>query len=512
MAFGLLRRRRTVPAKDGASWPHVVIIGGGFAGANAVLGLRDTRVRVTLIDRNMYKTFQPLLYQVATAGLNPGDVTMMLRSLSLTVPNMRYRQGEVVGVDPTARTVRIDGGEERLTEIPYDYLVLAGGATTTFFGTPGAEEHAMPMYTRSQALAIRERLFSELERASREAPATLATDPAAVGTAAAAASALGAAPSPAGASSTGNDGADGRRATAGHRHTFTQNRTVDRLHVSVVGGGPTGVEIAGALADFRQQELDILYPEMDPGTLQVTLVQRGTELIKEFRPSFRAYAARELRSRGVELRLGHGVKSVGYDHIELDDGTILESDITIWAAGVAIPESVTAWGFPQDRRGRIDVDETLQVKGFPGVYAAGDMAGGDNAQPQLAQPAIQTGSWVAKMIHADVTGGPKRPFRYVNLGTMATIGRRAAIAEIPHFPDLSGSVGWMAWMGVHVGKLLGHRNRRAVAMNLLSLYGGTRATHQPNPVIGEVDSISAARRFRAEAANRRFGEGAGGAL
>jgi len=454
--LSLFGRRPIVPAKDGASWPHVVILGGGFAGANAVLGLRDTRVRVTLVDRNVYKTFQPLLYQVATAGLNPGDVTMFLRGLSLKVPNMRYQQGEILGVNPQEKYVCIDGGGAGEQKLHYDYLVIANGATTTYFGTPGAEEHAMPMYTRSQALAIRDRVFSELERASRQ-------------------------------------------------------RGSDRLNVSIVGGGPTGVEIAGALADFRQQELDILYPEMDPGTLQITLLQRGTELIKEFRESFRQYAADELRDRGVTLCLGHGVKSVGYDHVVLDDDSVLESDITIWAAGVGVPDMVKDWGLPQNKRGRILVDDTLQVQGFPGVYAAGDIAAQDDELPQLAQPAIQMGQAVARSITADVRGVPAKPFRYLDLGTMATIGRHAAIAEIPHFPDLSGSVGWMAWLGVHVGKLLGHRNQRAVAMNLLSLYSGTRATHQPNPVVGEVDSLKAARQFEEAARQRRFGEGAQGA-
>ncbi|MFC0676113.1 NAD(P)/FAD-dependent oxidoreductase [Brachybacterium hainanense] len=451
-----LGRRPTVPAKDGASWPHVVILGGGFAGANAVLGLRDTRVRVTLVDRNVYKTFQPLLYQVATAGLNPGDVTMFLRSLSLKVPNMRYRQGEIVGVDPERKVVRLDGGTSGEQELSYDYLVIANGATTTYFGTPGAEEHAMPMYTRSQALAIRDRVFSELERTSRVCDS-------------------------------------------------------DRLHISIVGGGPTGVEIAGALADFRQQELDILYPEMDRSTLQITLLQRGTELIKEFRESFREYAADELRARGVTLALGHGVKSVGYDHVVLDDDSVLESDITIWAAGVAVPDMVRTWGLPQNKRGRILVDENLQVQGFPGIYAAGDIAAQDEELPQLAQPAIQMGQAVARSITADIQGTRPRRFRYLDLGTMATIGRHAAVAEIPHFPDLSGAVGWMAWLGVHVGKLLGHRNQRAVAMNLISLYSGTRRTHQPNPVVGEVDSIRASRLFEERAPERLFGENAGSA-
>lgn len=464
MVLGITRRRRAVPAKDGASWPHVVIVGGGFAGANAVLGLRDARVRVTLIDRNVYKTFQPLLYQVATAGLNPGDVTMFLRGLSLTVPNMRYRQGEVTGVDPERRVVSIQGGGDRVVEMDYDYLVLAGGATTTFFGTKGAEEHAMPMYTRSQALAIRDRVFAELERSSRESAAAH---------------------------------------SAGKRFE-------DRLHVAVVGGGPTGVEIAGALADFRKQELDILYPEMDPGTLQITLIQRGEELIKEFRPSFRQYAAQELEERGVTLALGQGVEEVGYDFVRLADDRVLEADITIWAAGVGIPDEVAEWGLPQDKRGRIAVDEHLQVVGHPGVYAAGDMAGGEHALPQLARPAVESGKHVAKMIAAEVSGKPRTPFRYRNPGTMATIGRHAAIAEIPHFPDLSGSVGWAAWLAVHVGQLLGHRNQRAVSMNLLSLYGGTRATHQPNPVVGEVNSFAAARAFEEHSTDRKFGEGAKG--
>ena len=458
MMLPFLSRRPTVPAKDGASWPHVVIVGGGFAGANAVLGLRDSRVRVTLIDRNVYKTFQPLLYQVATAGLNPGDVTMFLRGLSLKVPNMRYRQGEVVGVDPERKIVTLNEGQRGDQELSYDYLVLAGGATTTYFGTPGAEEHAMPMYTRAQALAIRDRVFSELERSSREAW-----------------------------------------------------RTHDKLHVCIVGGGPTGVEIAGALADFRMQELDILYPEMDTGTLQVTVLQRGDELLKEFSDKYRQYAADELRDRGVTLRLGHGVKEVGYDHVVLDDDSILESDITIWAAGVAVPDAVSEWGLPQDKRGRLAVDDHLQVKGFPGVYAAGDIAAQDEPLPQLAQPAIQTGAAVARSIAADVKGKARPTFSYTNLGTMATIGRHAAIAEIPFLGGLSGSMGWAAWLGVHITKMLGHRNQRAVAMNLLSLYGGSRATHQPNPVVGEVDSLRAARIFEEQARNRLFGLNAGAA-
>ncbi|MDO5662533.1 MAG: NAD(P)/FAD-dependent oxidoreductase [Brachybacterium sp.] len=449
--------RRTIPAADGESWPHVLILGGGFAGANAVLGLRDARVRVTLVDRHVYKVFQPLLYQVATAGLNSGDVTMVLRSLSLQATNMRYLQGEVVDIDAAHDCVRIDRGGQDPEVLTYDYLVIANGATTTFFGTPGAEEFSLPMYTRAQALAIRNRIFAELERTSSVAE-------------------------------------------------------VDRLCVSVVGGGPTGVEIAGALADFRTAELDILYPELPPGALQISVIQRGPDLLKEFDQEIRDYAAETLEDRGVILRRGKGVKSVGYDYVELDDGEIVESDVTIWAAGVAIDERVARWNLPQTERGRLQVDDHLQVTGIPNVFAAGDIAAGPTPLPQLAQPAIQEGRHVAKEIAARVAGRHhEKPFRYKDLGTMATIGRRAAVADIPWLPiDLTGTLGWIGWMGVHVSKLLGRRNRRAVTMNLLSLYAGTRSTRQPNPVMGDVDSIAAAHAFDRHAEDRKFGPGARG--
>lgn len=312
----------------------------------------------------------------------------------------------------------------------------------------------MPMYTRSQALAIRDRIFAELERTSREGDS-------------------------------------------------------DKLHVSIVGGGPTGVEIAGALADFRRQELDILYPEMDPGTLRIRLVQRGDELIKEFAPQFRGYAVHELEARGVELCLGHGVAEVGYDFVGLDDGTVLESDITVWAAGISPDKNLSTWGLPQVKGGRFQVDPDLQVTGVPGVFAAGDVAAQPDPLPQLAQPAIQSGRHVARMIDADVTGRPERrkPFEYTDLGTMATIGRRAAIAVIPHTPGLTGTAGWFAWLGVHVAKLIGQRNRRAVTMNLLTLYSGTRSTHQPNPVVGDVDSVAAEAAFEDACSQRHFGPG-----
>ncbi|MGQ4509843.1 NAD(P)/FAD-dependent oxidoreductase [Dermabacteraceae bacterium P13077] len=420
--------RPKAPGKAGA-WPHVVVLGGGFAGVGTVRALRRERVQVTLVDRNVYKTFQPLLFQVATAGLNPGDVTMSLRSFSLRSPNLRFWQGNVVGIDHEAREVLMADG----AHMPYDHLVIASGATTNFFGTPGAAENAMPMYTRVQAVAIRDRIFQELERAARRS--------------------------------------DGRR-----------------LRVSIVGGGPTGVEIAGALADFRAQELDILYPEIDPGTLEITLLQRGKELLKPYRAGSRRYAAKELEKRGVTLRLGLGVEEVGERSIKLADGSSVPSDITIWAAGVGVDEAVANWGLPQGKGGRVETDEYLRVKGLKNTYAAGDIALTPEPLPQLAQPALQQGAWVGENIARELRGEPAEPFTYKNLGIMATIGRRAALAEMPGLPTLSGSVGWLAWILVHVKAMLGHRNRKAVMSNLISLYGGTRSSHQPNPILGDIRS------------------------
>lgn len=415
-----------VPEVAGAPVPHVVVVGGGFAGANTVRQLRNVPVKVTLIDRNLYKTFQPLLYQVASAGLNPGDVTMFLRGLRLKQPNMRFRQGTLNGVDTDAKVITLEDG----TRMRYDHLVLAAGAETNFFGTPGAREHAMPMYTREQALAIRDRIFEELERSTRE-------------------------------------------------------ESDDRLCITIVGGGPTGVEIAGALADFIEQDLDVLYPELPRGLVEISVVQRS-EILKEFRPSFRKYAKRELEDRNVVVRLGHGVTEVGEDWVELDDGERYESDITIWGAGVGVADQVEQWGLPQSKRGRILTDEHCRVRGLEGVYAAGDIASLPKELPQLAQPAKQTGEHVAAVIANAVLGTRVKKFRYRNLGIMATIGRHAAIAEIPKFPDFSGSIGWVMWIAVHIRAMIGHRNRRAVAMNLVSLYLGFQHSHQPNPIVGDV--------------------------
>lgn len=440
--------------------PHVVIIGGGFAGVNAARALAKAPVRVTLVDRRVYNTFQPLLYQVATGGLNPGDVTHFLRSMRAKQPNLDILHEHLMEIDVDARTVRMLDGQQ----LAYDYLVLANGVTTTYFGTPGAKEHAFAVYSRSQAIRIRDTLFTRLEKATQQ---------------------------------------PGR--TSG-------------LQIVVVGGGATGVEMAGALAELRDQGLRPAYPELTGDAFGITIVQRGQELLKPFIPRLRGYAAKQLERRGVHLRLGQGVAEVRDDAVVLSDGTSVPSDLTIWATGVAPHEEVRYWCLPLDEHDRIKVGEDLQVEGLPGVFAAGDVAAAPQDLPQLAQPAIQGGAHVGRQIIRLLGGLPTERFEYHDKGQLAVIGRRSAVGEVPglsnlpvlhelrflrKLPGFRRLIGltdypaWMVWLFVHIASLLGARNRLTTMIGLWARYGF------PNyrtavPIVGDVPAIrpSKAQRLR----------------
>lgn len=415
------------------SRPRVVVVGGGFAGVAAVRALRRAPVDVILVDRHIYNMFQPLLYQVATAGLNPGDVTYFLRALRYRQRNLQYRQGLLAGIDTARRRAILRDG----SHIEYDYLVLANGVTTGYFDTPGARSRALAIYTRSQALRIRDAMFRRLEDA--------AADP-----------------------------------------TATQG-----LRVVIVGGGATGVEMAGALAELRNQGLFLAYPEIPPDHLSVTVVQRSTELLKPFKPRLRSYARKALEKRGVELRFGAGVSEVRDGCVELTDGTKIPSDLTIWAAGVTAHDEVESWGFEQGWGGRIKVGADMRVAGQDRVFAVGDIAANDDDLPQLAQPALQGGRYVGRLIAKELRGGrgearkPAKPFRYRDKGTMATIGRRSAVAQVRGLPAMTGPLAWYSWAVVHVFQLLGGRNRLATFANLATRYGQFWRVH-PNPIIGEI--------------------------
>jgi len=421
--------KTSVRATSARRRPHVVVLGGGFGGLTTVKALANSDVDITLVDRHTYNAFQPLLYQVATAGLNPGDVTFFLRATRMSQKNVSFRQGEVTGIDTGEQLITFhDGGT-----LDYDYLVIASGATTNYFGTKGAPENSRAIYTRQQALKLRDEIFTNLEHAAA-------------------------------------------------------SNTSDDLAIVVVGAGPTGVEMAGALAELRNDAMASIYPELDPRRTHIVLVEMADKVLAPFAKPLRDYAAKALRERGVELRLNTSVAEVKPDGVILGGGEFLKAGVVIWATGVAVPKVVGDWGLPQGRGGRIVVESDLRVKGFKNIFAVGDTAIYPDALPQLAQPALQGGKHAGKQIAALVTGRPTHPFHYHDKGTMATVGRRAAVADIALIKGktlkLTGTLAWLAWLFVHIVMLLGNRNRLATLVNLSTKY--LAPSRRTNPIVGDV--------------------------
>ncbi|WP_054952274.1 NAD(P)/FAD-dependent oxidoreductase [Flaviflexus massiliensis] len=420
---------------DPESVPHVVIVGGGFAGIAAARGLRKSNVRVTLIDRNPYSTFQPLLYQVATSTLNPGDVTYFLRALRRRQSNLRVELGNVETMDHQAQTLTLDDGRV----VNYDYLIIGTGVSANFFGIPGAQEHALPLYTRQEAIDVRDRINGLLDAATK--------------------------------------------------------RQGEKVRLLIVGGGPTGVETAGALAEMRQKDLPVVYPELNEESVEVMLVDMADQVLGAFSDSSSEYTAGELRRRGVNVVLSKSVKEVKADGVVLKSMGEDETEewtpaaAVLWASGVTVPKAVSNWGVPQVRGGRIPVSDRLRVNDLPNVFAIGDIAAiNDGALPQLAQPAKQTGAHVAKVIHGLVHGGDPGPFKYKDLGILATIGRADAVAEVTHLPKLKGFVAWAIWNVVHLATLLGGRNRISSMVNLGTKYLMWGRSH--NLIVGDISDFS----------------------
>ena len=399
---------------------HVMIIGAGFAGLSAVGELRKAGARVTIIDKNLYSTFQPLLYQVATGGLNPGDVAYPVGGIA-TRRRARYLRGELEAIDGATRKVRLGGGRE----IGYDYLVLATGMSANYFGVTGAAQNTFGLYTRADAIVLRDHIMNGFE--------WLSADP------------------------------DRQR----------------QFDVTLVGGGATGVELAGTLGELRSTMLRNTFPDVDPARMQIRLVEMAPELLMPFHPKLREYTRRQLVARGVDIRVKTEIREVTPDSVLLADGTSLCSDLTVWTAGVAAHHSVAGWGLPQGRNGRLLVQPDLRVQGSDRIFAAGDMALDEGSpSPQLAQPAIQEGRHAAQQISHLLLGEPTEPFHYHDKGTMATIGRRSAVVELVGGVRFTGTLAWLAWLGLHLLNLLGNRNRIATVINLSWRYiawghGGT---------------------------------------
>jgi NADH:ubiquinone reductase (H+-translocating) len=388
--------------------PHVVIVGAGFAGLSAVGRLRRAGIAVTVIDRNLYSTFQPLLYQVATGGLNPGDVAYPVGGFTAR-RRARYLRGDLAAIDSSARRVRLEDGRE----IGYDYLILATGVAANYFGVPGAGENTFGLYTRADAIVLRDHIMNGYEQ--------LSADP------------------------------DGKREFA----------------VTVVGGGATGVELAGTLGELRGDVIGATFPDVNPARMHVRVIEMAPQLLMPFHPKLREYTRRQLVERGVDIHLSTRIREVGPDHVVLDDGSEHQSDLTVWAAGVAAPDAVRAWGLPQGAGGRVIVGPDLRVQGTDRIFAAGDIAlDSEHPSPQLAQPALQEGRHAAEQVLRLERGEPTLPFSYHDKGTMATIGRRSAVVQLPRGVRVTGTLAWLAWLGLHITYLLGYRNRIATLINL----------------------------------------------
>jgi NADH dehydrogenase len=387
----------------------VVVVGGGFAGLGCARGLADAEsVRVTLIDQHNYHQFQPLLYQVATSQLAATSIASSLRKAFHSSSNVAFKLGEVTAVDAATRTVQMKDGET----IAGDILVLAAGAQANFFGTPGAVEHAFPLYSLHDAERLRNRVLAVFEAADRDAA------------------------------------------------------LIERgaLNFVIVGAGATGTELAGALADMINETMPEEYRDLAVDRASVQIVDLGDVVLAGFSERAHKYAAKTLTERGVKLRLGTGVKEVAEDHVLLSDGTIVKTHCVAWAGGLMAGSLAASSGLPQGRGGRVDVGPDLTVEGFPGVYVVGDIANiadpDGHPFPQLGSVALQSGVCVAKSIQAEIAGEPRQSFKYHDKGIMAMIGRGAAVAEVgKHRHELHGSIAFAAWLGVHAALMSGVRNR-----------------------------------------------------
>jgi NADH dehydrogenase len=388
---------------------HVVIIGGGFGGLYAARGLAKLPVRVTLLDRRNHHVFQPLLYQVAGAALSPGDIASPIRWIVRRQRNIEVLLAEATAVELARHAVLTRDGRA----VPYDFLIVAAGATHAYFGRDDWRPHAPGLKTLEDALEIRRRVLLAFERAELESDET---------------------------------------------------RRRMLLTFVVVGGGPTGVELAGALAEISRLSLARDFRHFDPGSARIVLVEAGPALLTSFPEPLRKAARQDLERLGVEVRTGRPVTDVLPGRVEMG-ADVIEAETVLWAAGVAASPLGATLGVPLDRAGRVVVQPDLTIPGHPEVFVIGDLASfavpGGGHLPGVAQVAIQMGRHAARNIGRAIAGQPLTPFAYRDLGNMATIGRAAAVADFGWL-RLKGWIGWLAWLFVHILNLIGFRNRLIV--------------------------------------------------
>jgi NADH:quinone reductase (non-electrogenic) len=387
--------------------PRVVIVGAGFGGLWAARGLARSGAAVTLVDRNNYHTFLPLLYQVAASELSPTDIAFPIRSILRELPHARFVLGEVKAIDPDACEVRL---AER--DIPYDFLVLAVGSTSTFFGIPGAAEHAFPLKTLEQGIALRNRILRCFERAAEEPDA---------------------------------------------------RRREQILTFAIVGGGPTGVEFAGALAELIRGAICKDYAALDLREVHIVLIEALDRLLAALPVRLGDYARRRLEQMGVQVRLRAAVSAISDDAVYLKGSAAIPAETVVWTAGVRGAGEDHAFGLTPTRSGQFQVLPTLQVTDYPHIYVVGDLAQVGRL-PMIAPVAIQEGAAAARNITHQLNAEPPEPFNYRDRGTMTTIGRNAAVAYI-WGRTFTGFSAWLIWLGVHIYNLVGFRNRLIVLIN-----------------------------------------------
>jgi NADH dehydrogenase len=410
-------------ATQSAPRPRVLILGGGFAGVGAAMKLKHADADVVLIDKNDYHTFQPLLYQLASGLLEVTAVGHSLRDLVHDQDNTTVHQDAVTSIDLSAREVRFG----QLAPATYDYLVLGIGAEVNFFGTEGAAEHAFPMYTLVDAMRLKDHVLGRWEAADR--------DPSLI-----------------------EDGA---------------------LNVVVVGGGPTGVETAGALAELYRADLAKDYKGIAPEQARIVLVEAGPEIFSMFRPNLREYAQKALEKRTVELMTGVAVQAVSPTRVTLKTGDVLNAHTLVWGAGLQGNRLVQSLGLQLERGNRIGVGPELNLPDHPEVYVVGDIAAitdqkTDQVLPQLGSVALQSGEHVGETIAQRLAGKKTKPFAYKDKGTMATIGRGAAVVQMLGGKTMKGLKAQLAWGTVHLALLPTNEDRAKAVVD----WAGAAFTHQ----------------------------------
>ncbi|MCC6811163.1 MAG: NAD(P)/FAD-dependent oxidoreductase [Deltaproteobacteria bacterium] len=400
--------------------PRVVIIGGGFAGLACAQGLAGAKARVTIVDRTNHHLFQPLLYQVAMAGLSPADIAVPIRSVLHDQDNVRVLLGEVSAIDVAAKTLETNAGP-----LTYDYLVVAAGARNNYFGHDDWGKAAPGLKTIDDAIDIRRRVLLALEAAEQTTDAAL------------------------------------RRALL----TFV-----------VIGGGATGVELAGALSELSRYIVARDFRHVRHGEIKVILLEGGPSILTTFKPELQKSGIRQLEALGVEVRMNAKVTAIDHDGVTIDSGGAsvrIDAETVLWGAGVKAQPISAALGAPTDRGGRVIVGKELTIPGHDDVFVIGDIAAITDADgkpvPGVAPAASQAGRLVAKAIRATIAGKPRPVFRYLDKGSLATIGRSAAVGQFGKL-GFSGFIAWMLWMAVHVLFLVGFRNRYVVMLEWIWHY------------------------------------------